>query len=89
MPWTKVTKPTSTSYTNVNPIGREHYDDTGVTYDSAIVFYDGVNLSAWTKVAKPGGSAIVVGMATGLLMPLTYSAGYGTGSAWTKVNKAT
>ena len=51
--YTKISKPTGTSYTLVNPIGRETYDDPTVSYDDASVFYDGVNQSLYTKVSKP------------------------------------
>lgn len=51
--YTKVTKPSSTAYTNINTTGREQYDQSDITYDSAIVFYDGVNQSQYTKINKP------------------------------------
>ena len=55
-PYTNVAKPTSSVYTNVNPVGKEQYDESGFTYDDANVFYDGVNETAWTNVSKPVGS---------------------------------
>lgn len=53
--WTNVNKPTGTTYTNLNPQGKEQYDQADVTYDSATTFYDGVNPSQWTDIAKPVG----------------------------------
>lgn len=53
MPWTNIPKPTGTSYTNVNPAGKEQYDQVDITYDSATTFYDGANPNMWTDVAKP------------------------------------
>ena len=51
--YTNIVKPSGTAYTLVNPIGREIYDDPTVSYDSASVFYDGVNQSLYTNVSKP------------------------------------
>ena len=48
-----ISKPSGTAYTLANPIGRETYDDPTVSYDSSTVFYDGVNQSQYTNVAKP------------------------------------
>ena len=56
MTWTKVTKPTDSTYTRVNPQGKEEYDQSEITYDSAVTFYDTLNESAWGKTAKPTGS---------------------------------
>ena len=56
MAWTNVSKPTSSVYARINTIGKEQYDQSDITYDSATVFYDGVNQSAWTSVAKPTSS---------------------------------
>lgn len=54
--YTRVTKPTSYGYTNVNPQGRQQYDQADISYDDASVFYDGVNETAYTTVAKPTSS---------------------------------
>lgn len=51
--YTNIAKPLGTSYTLINPIGRETYDDPTVSYDSSAIFYDGVNQSLYTNVAKP------------------------------------
>jgi hypothetical protein len=34
-------------------MGREQYDQSDLTYDSATTYYDGVNMSQWTDVSKP------------------------------------
>lgn len=53
MSWVAIAKPTGTSYTNVNPMGKEQYDQASLTYDDATTFYDGINQAQYTKVAKP------------------------------------
>lgn len=53
MSWTTVPKPTGTNYTNVNPVGKEQYDQPSIMYNDPNVFYDGVNQNQWTDVAKP------------------------------------
>lgn len=53
MSWTKIAKPNSQTYTNVNTQGKEQYDQVSLTYDDANTFYDGVNQTQYTKVAKP------------------------------------
>lgn len=53
MSWTPVAKPTSRNYTNVNPAGKTQYDQSDITYDDPNMYYDGVNPSQWTEVAKP------------------------------------
>ena len=87
MAWTTVTKPTTRSWTNTNPSGRTQYDQSDITYDDSSIFYDGIDPSFWTKVAKPTNARLITpGMATGLLMPPTYSRQYDA-SGWTKVSK--
>jgi DNA-binding beta-propeller fold protein YncE len=53
MAYTNVTKPIGTSYTNANAIGKEQYDQSNLTYDSSVTYYDGLNFLAYTNVAKP------------------------------------
>lgn len=90
MAWTNVAKPTSTTYTQIIPQGKQIYDDPNLTYDDASAFYDSVNQLQWTNVAKPTVPAqIAVGMATGLLMPLTYSTAPLPKDKWTRVAKPT
>ena len=83
-PYTYLAKPTGASYTRVNPVGREQYDQSDVTYDSSTVFYDGVNTTAYTNVSKPLNPtwATIVG---------TWAAYTGTWDEanFTKVNKPT
>lgn len=87
MSWTKVSKPTGSNWTMVNPGGKQTYDDSAVSYDDSSVFYDGVNLTAWTNVPKPtGGQEIYAGYATGLITPPTYSRSYGA-DPWVRVAK--
>lgn len=38
---------------NINPQGREQYDQSNIEYDSATTYYDGVNPNQWSEVAKP------------------------------------
>lgn len=95
MAWTSIQKPIATTYTNLNSQGREQYDQANISYDDSSTFYDGINQDQWTMLAKPvgGGSSsvtITVGMATGLVMPLTYATEYviqGESDIWTKVPK--
>lgn len=55
--YTNVAKPTGASYTNINPQGREGFDDPSVDFDSSTTFFDGGgSSSAWTNVSKPTGS---------------------------------
>ena len=53
MAWVNVNKPTGTSYTNVNPMGKEQYDQASLTYDDASTYYDGINAAQWTGITKP------------------------------------
>ena len=53
MSWTNVSKPGAQSWSNLNPMGKEQYDQSTLTYDSALTYYDGVNPNEWTDVAKP------------------------------------
>lgn len=53
MTYTKVNKPTGTTYTNVNAVGKQQYDQSDVYYDDTTTFYDGINYSAYTSVSKP------------------------------------
>lgn len=59
MTWTPIAKPGAQTYLNVNPMGKEQYDQADITYDSATTFYDGVNMNQWTDVSKPATNAWV------------------------------
>jgi hypothetical protein len=90
MSWTSVPKPTGSNYTYVNFEGKQTYDDPTLIYDDPSVFYDSYNPSAWTEVAKPTNSSFTIraGMATGLVMPITYATNYTfNSSSWTQVPK--
>lgn len=51
--YTNITKPSGTSYTNQNGVGKEQYDQATLTYDDISTYYDGINLLAYTKVSTP------------------------------------
>ena len=55
MPWTNIPKPSAQAYTNVNPMGKEQYDQSDIMYDDPNTFYDGINPMQWTNVNKPTG----------------------------------
>lgn len=57
MAWTNVNKPTGTTYTNINPGGKEQYDQASLTYDDVNTFYDGINSAQWSNINKPAGPA--------------------------------
>lgn len=83
MVWTNVNKPTTPTYTNVNPMGREQYDQADIEYDDTDIFYDGINPAMWTNVVKPSYSL------TWDDLPVSwqsYNSPWG-GPTWTNVNK--
>ena len=51
--YTNVAKPGAQTYTNLNPMGKEQYDQADLTYDSSATYYDGFNPSQYTNVTKP------------------------------------
>lgn len=53
MSWISLSKPSLLAYTNVNPGGKEQYDQASLTYDDANTYYDGLNPNMWTDIAKP------------------------------------
>ena len=55
--YTKISKPVGTSYTTVNPIGKEQYDQASLAYDDSSTYYDGLNPNLYTKVSKPSGTS--------------------------------
>jgi hypothetical protein len=54
--YTNITKPSGTSYTNTNTIGKQQYDQNDLQYDDSNTFYDGVNQSQYTTITKPTGT---------------------------------
>jgi len=72
--YTTISKPTGTTYENLNPVGKQQYDQDTISYDDATIFYDGLNPGQYTNITKPTYSVttIVAGSATGLLMAPTY-----------------
>lgn len=52
MAYTNVAKPTGTTYTTVNTVGLQTYDDSLVSYDDANTYYDGANPAMYTNIAK-------------------------------------
>lgn len=54
--YTKIAKPSGTNYTQVNPMGREGFDDANILFDDPNVFFDGYNVSQYTKINKPSGT---------------------------------
>jgi hypothetical protein len=51
--YTNISKPSQNTYTPVNTVGKEQYDQSTITYDETSVFYDGLNESLYTNVSKP------------------------------------
>lgn len=87
MAWTKVAKPSGTSYTQVTFAGSRNYDDSAITYDSSSTLYDSANALQWTKVLHDVRRQIILGMATGLIMPPTYSTDHEPKDYWTRIAK--
>lgn len=52
MAWTTVSKPSAQTYSNVNPSGREQYDDPEILFDDPDTYYDGINPNMWTDVSR-------------------------------------
>lgn len=53
MSWTNIPKPTTPTWTNENPQGKEQYDQVDIMYDQSDTYYDGINPAQWTGVVKP------------------------------------
>ncbi len=90
MSWTNISKPTGANYTNLNTQGKEQYDQANLTYDDPNTFYDGVDYTSWTDIAKPGGGGQIIATA-GLYYGFgvfTYSGGQILSvDEWTKISK--
>lgn len=50
--YTKIQKSSAGNYMNLNPQGKEQYDQSNIIYDDTGTFYDGVNTTQYTKVSK-------------------------------------
>ena len=91
--YTKISKPSESTYTRLSLTGKETYDESSLTYDDTNAFYDGVNQLQWTDIAKPIGSfesVIRPGMTLGLLIPLTNTLIRAVSTdRWTDINKPT
>jgi hypothetical protein len=86
--WTTVPKPGAQTYTNIGPMGKEQYDQSSLTYDDANVFYDGINPSQWTDVAKPTGGYEIPWSEMDMLWE-NASNPWGSTNPWTNVAKPT
>jgi hypothetical protein len=85
--YTNIPKPSGGTYTPVNLEGRYTWDDASIFYDDPNVYWDGINATGYTNIAKPALVAIIrPGMATGVLGPPTYSVQEDIG-AYTLVSK--
>lgn len=84
--WTNIPKPTGLTYTNVNPMGKEQYDQVDITYDDSNVFYDGINPNQWTDVAKPIGGYDVPWSDMGMVWSEA-SQSWESSNPWIKVSK--
>lgn len=87
MTYTKIAKPSATSYTNINIIGKQQYDQSDISYDDSTTYYDGVNLSQYTKISKPAGEIVAVAGLYYGFGAFTYSGGQIFSTRYTKVNK--
>ncbi len=54
--YTNINKPTGTTYTNQNGVGRQEYDQADISYDDSSIYYDGINPSQYTNATKPSGT---------------------------------
>ena len=54
--YTNITKASGTGYTNINPGGKEQYDQATILYDDPTIAYDGTPAS-YTKITKASGTS--------------------------------
>lgn len=88
--YTRVSKPSNSTYTNVYALGKEAWDDPSVAWDDAVTHWNGGDGSGYTIVAKPTDNRqILRGMITGLMIPLTYNQTSTPGDRYTRVAKPT
>lgn len=55
--YTNIAKPSATSYTNLNPLGKQTFDDVTVSYDDTVTTYDGTDVNLYTNITKPVGTS--------------------------------
>jgi hypothetical protein len=86
--YTRVSKPTDSTYTKVYALGKEAWDDPSVEWDDSVTCWNGGDGSGYTKVPKPTDHRqILPGMITGLMIPLTYNQTGTPGDSYTRVAK--
>lgn len=56
--WTDISKPTGTSYVNVNT-AKPSYDEPTLSYDDSSTYYDGFNPMQWTDISKPSSQSYI------------------------------
>lgn len=89
MSWTSVNKPSTLAWTQLNTPGRQTYDDISVSYDDSGVYYDSVNNSMWTGIAKPTQAGLMWSELEGTWAENTQTWASGGVSPWTNVVKPT
>lgn len=89
MTWTNIAKPTGNPYTNVNARGKTQYDQSDIDYDDALIYYDGVNPSQWTDVAKPSAGGYGDMLWQEMVILWNNAGDTWENEIWTKVNKPT
>lgn len=57
--YVNIDKPSGTSYTNINTVGKQQYDQADIIYDDPNVFYDGMNVDLYTKISKPSSTSYI------------------------------
>lgn len=54
--YTYPAKPSAGIYTDLNAVGKQQYDQADIMFDDPNVFYDGVDMTAYTNLTKPVGT---------------------------------
>ena len=89
MAWTPIAKPGAQTYTNINPQGKEQYDQVSLAYDDASTYYDGINPSQWSNIAKPTATGQTWNELSGDWDANTQTWASAGVSPWTNVTKPT
>lgn len=87
--WTNIPKPGAQTYTRLNPLGKEQYDQSDITYDSATTYYDGINLNQWTEVSKPQGYGFLNWASMNMIWDSADWQWGSSASQWTNIPKPT